>query len=202
MPETIFCSKCGCGNISTSQFCQRCGESLWPAGVAAIPASAVSTVAVAALPGTRGYGGFWMRVLAFIIDIIVVRIAMIPVLALFGLSSLHRVSHMNTDDMQPRDILFLASTGMAAAMLLFCAHWLYEALFTSSSWQATLGKRALGLIVTDEVGRRLSFARATGRFFAKMLSWATACIGFIIAAFSQRKRALHDIIAGTLVFKT
>src|SRR5947199_10802714 len=80
--------------------------------------------------------------------------------------------------------------------------WLYEAGMLSSSYQATLGKMALGLKVIDLEGRRISFARATGRHFAKVLSAIMLLIGFIMAGFTERKQALHDMIAGTLVIRT
>ncbi|WP_260927552.1 RDD family protein [Novosphingobium sp. 9] len=86
--------------------------------------------------------------------------------------------------------------------LLLLLHWLYYALTESSSWQATLGKLAVGLVVTDEAGRRISFARGTGRYFAKVLSGLALCVGYLMVAFTQRKRGLHDILAGTLVFRT
>lgn len=83
-----------------------------------------------------------------------------------------------------------------------CANWIYEAAMESSSKQATLGKMALGLKVTDLEGRRISFARATGRHFAKLLSGMILLIGYIMAGFTERKQALHDMIAGTLVQRT
>jgi uncharacterized RDD family membrane protein YckC len=72
----------------------------------------------------------------------------------------------------------------------------------SSRRQATLGKMALGLRVTDLYGRRISFARASGRHFAKIISGMILLIGYIMAAFTHRHQALHDMIAGTLVEKT
>jgi uncharacterized RDD family membrane protein YckC len=74
-------------------------------------------------------------------------------------------------------------------------------LLLSSPWQATIGKKLLGLKVTDEFGQRISFGRATGRHFAKIISMIICFIGFIMAAFTYHKRALHDMIAGTLVMK-
>ena len=79
--------------------------------------------------------------------------------------------------------------------------WLYFTLSESSANQATLGKKALGLIVTDESGRRISFGRANGRYFGKIISGLLLCIGYLMAAFTDRKQALHDILAGTLVLK-
>jgi uncharacterized RDD family membrane protein YckC len=88
---------------------------------------------------------------------------------------------------------------LAIVPLLLAVNWLYEALLTSSSWQATVGKKILGLKVTDEVGNRISFGRASGRYFAKILSSMLLFIGYIMAAFTDRKRALHDMLAGTVV---
>ncbi len=82
------------------------------------------------------------------------------------------------------------------------ASWLYEAILESSPRQATLGKMVLGLKVTDLAGNRISFARASGRHFAKYLSGAILFMGYIIAGFTDRKQALHDMIAGTLVRRT
>ncbi|MFK0735298.1 MAG: RDD family protein [Gloeotrichia echinulata GP01] len=79
--------------------------------------------------------------------------------------------------------------------------WLYYALLESSDQQATLGKQALGIIVTDLEGNKISFGRATGRYFSKWISSLIFAIGYIMAAFTEKKQALHDIIAGTLVVK-
>ena len=80
--------------------------------------------------------------------------------------------------------------------------WLYYAYCESSSWQGTLGKKALGLFVTDMEGRRVTFGRASGRFFAKIVSGLIPfAIGYIMAGFTAKKQALHDIIASCLVLR-
>src|SRR5262249_61917440 len=79
--------------------------------------------------------------------------------------------------------------------------WLYFALLESSPRGATVGKMVCGLRVVDEQGNRISFGRATGRFFAKIISGIILMIGYLMVAFTERKRGLHDIIAGTLVVK-
>jgi uncharacterized RDD family membrane protein YckC len=61
---------------------------------------------------------------------------------------------------------------------------------------------ALSMKVTDLQGNRISFARATGRHFAKYISAMILLIGYIMAGFTERKQALHDMIAGTLVRRT
>lgn len=77
--------------------------------------------------------------------------------------------------------------------------WLYFALMESSESSATLGKMALSIVVSDRFGRRITFERATGRYFAKIITGFTFGVGYLMAAFSSRKQALHDIIAGCLL---
>lgn len=77
--------------------------------------------------------------------------------------------------------------------------WLYFALMESGGWQATIGKRLVGIRVTDLSGNRITFGRATARYFAKILSWLTLYIGYFMVAVTEKKQGLHDMIAGTLV---
>jgi len=81
-------------------------------------------------------------------------------------------------------------------------NWLYYSILESSAKQGTLGKVVLGLKVVDYNNQRISFARATGRYFSKFISAAILMIGFIMIAFTAKKQGLHDMIAGTLVIKT
>ena len=95
-------------------------------------------------------------------------------------------------------------TASAAFVLVFyLGYWIVAALYyslqESSAAQATLGKRALGIKVADLDGRRIGFGQALGRWFAASLSYLTLYIGFLMAAFTERKRALHDFVAGTQV---
>ncbi|MCU0241940.1 MAG: RDD family protein, partial [Vicinamibacteria bacterium] len=77
--------------------------------------------------------------------------------------------------------------------------WLYSALLESSRRRATLGKTALGLMVTTDGGAQINFVRASLRFFAKLLSTLPAGAGFAIAGLTARKQALHDMLARTTV---
>lgn len=81
------------------------------------------------------------------------------------------------------------------------AGWLYYAICESSSWQGSVGKKVLGIRVTDMYGQRIGFGKATGRHFGKILSGLTLGVGFIMIAFTERKQGLHDQMAGTLVLK-
>ncbi len=132
------------------------------------------------------YGGFWVRVVASLIDGFVLGLAF----ALLG-----AVTGIDFFDSDPESTDALGYIGNLAGS------WLYEALMTSSAAGATLGKMAVGLRVVGEQGERLGFARASGRFFAKFLSAILLGIGFIMVAFTDRKRGLHDMMAGTLVVK-
>ncbi|HSM84723.1 MAG TPA: RDD family protein [Candidatus Limnocylindrales bacterium] len=207
--NVIYCSQCGAPSTGGAGFCQKCGARLAAAPAtapppAAYPGGQAPAMAYQAAPtfAAKGYGGFWIRFVAIVIDTIVVRIAAWPLIALFGLAGMGHMIAMN-DGVEAGDMPAVAgiiAASLAIVPLLICLHWLYEALLTSSQLQATLGKKALGLKVTDEAGNRISFARASGRYFAKFLS-AIFLIGYIMAAFTDRKRALHDMIAGTLVIK-
>ncbi len=90
------------------------------------------------------------------------------------------------------------NSGLAGLVGLLIA-WLYYAIQESSEKQATLGKQALGIVVTDIEGKRIDFVKATIRYFSKIISTLILMIGYIMAAFTERKQALHDMIAGTLV---
>ncbi|MNJ58800.1 RDD family protein [compost metagenome] len=77
--------------------------------------------------------------------------------------------------------------------------WLYYAILESSKLQGTFGKKALGIIVVDQYYERVSFGRASGRFWSRILSFLTIYVGYIMAAFTKKKQALHDLIAQTYV---
>jgi len=125
-----------------------------------------------AVRGTTAYAGFWVRFVAMIIDAVIIAVGS-------GLIS--------------------AATLGAGIIVTFIGPWLYEAFMLSSEWQATVGKRAMSIAVTGIDGNRISFARATGRHFAKWISVLTLGVGFIMVAFTAKKQALHDMIAETLV---
>jgi uncharacterized RDD family membrane protein YckC len=123
-------------------------------------------------PSARRYAGFWKRFAAYFIDFGLVAIA----LGALAIGAGHLA-------------------GFAGIVLA----WLYFAFMESSPRQATFGKMAMGIVVTDENGGRIRFGRATGRYFGKYLSSLFLAAGFILAAFTARKQALHDMLAGTVV---
>lgn len=151
------------------------------------------------------YAGFWKRALALLIDSFVLTIPMGAVGALLLVPTgmaFARLAASNTEP-SPEVMLGLMGryfAGMALIWLIaIVGGWLYFALMESGKHQATLGKMSLGIKVTGPNGERISFARASGRFFGKMISGMTLYFGFYMAGFTQKRQALHDIMATTLV---
>jgi uncharacterized RDD family membrane protein YckC len=146
------------------------------------------------------YAGFWRRFWGLFVDRFALTVVLFPVGLLFGFNLLHQI--MEEPEMTPERFMSLVFGSMSMWLVRTFAEWVYFSAFQSSSRQATLGQMLLGIKVTGLDGRPIGFARATGRYFASWLSAATLLIGFIMAAFTQRKQALHDMIAGTLVVRT
>ena len=141
------------------------------------------------------YAGFWLRFCAWFIDSLILFIP--SFLMSFGMRVATSIPGARPTWSAPMAIAMGGSHNLLAIIIW----WLYYALMESSPRQATLGKMALGLIVTDELGNRLTFARATGRTFAKYVSWLILGIGYIMAGFTDKKQGLHDIIARSLVLR-
>lgn len=156
-----------------------------------------------------GYAGFWLRFAAYLIDGIlmgvVVGIAM-GVLGAIGFSAMGGAEGFedlasNPEEVPPGMVAAIMGAYTGFILLATIAGWLYFALMESSYRQATIGKMAVGLKVTNMYGERISFLNATGRYFGKIVSAMILYIGFIMAGFTEKKQALHDMMASTLVVK-
>ena len=143
------------------------------------------------------YGGFWRRVLASIIDSIILGIAGSILGGVLG-----AVIGWQMADSGYSIEEITTFSGFTGGLIGIALGWLYSAILESSSLQATVGKMALGVVVTDLNGERISFLRATGRHFAKILSSLIMFIGYIMVGLTERKQGLHDMLASTLVYKT
>ena len=231
----MFCTKCGNMAPEGARFCRTCGQpleapaasleetsplsaTLEPAPViAAVPAAAAAPMpsymppmappaAAIALPAP--YAGFWLRVVAYLIDGAIMGavfgIIIAITLATVGAGFFRGFAPSNVYDRPVNPLFPAAMLGVIFVLLpiTIVITWLYFASMESSERQGTLGKMALGLFVTDMHGRRISFARATGRFFAKFITGLIPFfIGYIMAGFTEKKQALHDMIASCLVLK-
>jgi uncharacterized RDD family membrane protein YckC len=164
----------------------------------------------ASTPGAASpsYGGFWVRFVAYLIDGLILGIPSgIVVVTLFVRAVKTGVRLGQTPPSDPSQalatIMPILVTLLPVMFFLFLLQWLYFAGMESSARQGTLGKIAMSLRVTNSEGRRLSFGHATGRFFAKIVSgMIPLALGYIMAGFTAKKQALHDMIAGTLVLKS
>jgi uncharacterized RDD family membrane protein YckC len=219
----MYCSKCGANVTDGAAFCSACGQ---PAGAAAAVRSAPLSSAANAIgapaypaPGSVSpytapplpvispspYAGFWLRVVAHLIDGLLLGIGF-GILALICVGIVG-VEHframfegMNSDD-PSATLAFISAISFLIVGSLVLA-WIYYAWMESSVHQGTLGKMALGLTVTDLQGRPISFARASGRYFAKMITGMIPLgIGYAMAGFTEKKQALQDMIAGCLVLR-
>lgn len=145
------------------------------------------------------YAGFWRRVVTWFVDGVILTVGYWFLVAVLGRHAL--APWPLSDSMTAMGAwmpLWFATTLQPLAVVVA---WLYFALFETSGWQATPGKRALGLRVTDEFGRRIGFMRATGRCFGKFVSALLLGIGFLLAGWTARKQALHDLMAACCVVR-
>ncbi len=154
------------------------------------------------------YAGFWLRFVAYLIDYFLLQfVTLLLTLPFIGALVLSVFGFINAGEHNLIDQWsFLGLAGVAGFIFLIVlinllAGWLYFAFMQTSGTQATLGKMALGIMVTDLEGNRITFGRATARYFSKIISKMTFYIGYILAGLTGKKQALHDMIAGTLVIK-
>ncbi len=154
-------------------------------------------------PGTDlkryAYAGFWRRFWAVSVDFLVILIVFVMLIAPLGI-----VLGLGAIITWPITSALAGLSGMLVPLLdlkVQIVAWLYFALMESSSWQATIGKRLFGVRVMTVDGKPVTFARATGRYFGKYLSTILWMLGYVLAAFTPKKQALHDLIAETVVVR-
>ena len=195
----MYCWKCGTWNAEGEIRCVNCGATL-PAPVPAeapvaagspaappfqpapaAPPAVVSPVAPRERESHPVYAGFWRRFWTAIVDYIVLFPFGLAVRILLGVGMF--------DSDWSRESALVLVFGLLTT-------WLYDALLESSRWQGTLGQQLLGVRVTDRHGRRVSFARATGRHFGQFVSLFTLGIGYLAMLFNQRRLTLHDWMSG------
>ena len=179
--------------------------------VAPSPVSVYSYAATMQPPAHLVYAGFWSRVAAHILDNLIVSIPFVVVwfaivMVFVGASAFAPMVHPQSDrQVNP----VLAASFFIMIVILYLTFivgrivvvWLYHAILESGPHQSTWGKRVLGLKVTSLNGQRITFSHATGRYFSTIITNMTMGVGYLMVAFTDRKQALHDMIAGTLVVR-
>ncbi|MED1741590.1 RDD family protein [Bacillus swezeyi] len=157
------------------------------------------------------YAGIGSRFLASLLDGIILGIplyiiwAVCATLMIMGDLEVVRILEKNPDYVTNQEFFFvlvgfLKVMGILAS-ISFIVYFLYFTLMESSKWQATLGKKIMGIQVVEAEGERLSFGRAAGRFLARSFLSPILLIGYILAFFTEKRQALHDLLAGTIVIK-
>ena len=156
------------------------------------------------------YAGFWWRVLAWLVDIAVLRVVEMLVGLATGLREVGVTITAPSDSGPVSNVAYSSLTltvpglhldGGGLTLLGVLLTLAYFSLLESSRWQATLGKRVCRLRVTDLGGGRIGLGRAIGRNLAKFVSWFVLGIGFLMVAGTRRKQGLHDLMADTLVVR-
>jgi uncharacterized RDD family membrane protein YckC len=150
---------------------------------------------------SKDYAGFWLRLVAHLIDGLILGIINIPVTIVVWIiaAGIAESSKHNGSDQTATFFAYLV-LNIIAFFISFAILIVYHAAFECTK-QASPGKMALGLMVTDMSGNRLTFLHALGRNAGKFVSSITLCVGFILCGFTQQKQCLHDMMAGTLVVR-
>jgi uncharacterized RDD family membrane protein YckC len=206
----MICALCGATVADGTAFCGSCGRPMVGYSVGQSPSTAPSISPAVPVGGVSAvsanvYAGFWLRLVAAIIDAFILGIPLTFIAFLLIASAIPFLTH--TQD--PMAVMMTILPRILFLLVIYLvASWLYWGLMESSSWQATLGKKALGLRVTDLAGSRPTFGRASGRFFAGRGIGFVPSIGglyflidCVMAGFTEKKQALHDMIASCLVVR-
>src|SRR2546430_9046065 len=189
----LYCTKCGGALTEGAACCTNCGHSFAfaaarpPAPIMSASVGAPSGGGTASIPAYAGYAalprveyaGFWLRFLALLIDNVVLGVGfvliLIPLVLLTGLGGFLGEIHPN-EDLNDVGIFMLIALIFLAATVGLLLTWLYHALLESSEWQATVGKRVLGLVVTDVAGQRAWCRGAPGEDICKILTKLLAAL--------------------------
>lgn len=192
------CSNCGNPILPDGEFCLYCGDLLTaepnPATRAGPPLRYAEPSVVPKAP--LEYAGFWLRVWAGMIDVVLEALVALLVTVIVDFVMRFTSPKFGLSPITARYV-----TGIAFIFVLALGSWLYRAFSESSRWHATLGKRVLGLQVLTSSGGQLSFGQATVRHFMKFLSLFTGTVGFMMAGWTRRRQALHDMPSDCIVVK-
>ncbi|TYA11089.1 RDD family protein [Paenibacillus faecis] len=150
---------------------------------------------------------FGKRVIAWLIDVLVIQfILQVFLIGFLNFRSLYYDFLLNQSERMDVDLeaiggIFFESGFFFkfAVVLSVILSWLYYAAMESSKLQATVGKLAIGSIVVGEMNERISFGKASGRYFGKIISSLVLCIGYLMVIFTEHRQGLHDKMAKAYV---
>ncbi|MDQ0160458.1 RDD family protein [Alkalibacillus salilacus] len=191
--KTEICPNCGVRPLNSHHYCQSCGSETSEKQEMCVQCG-VRLQQVGS--GSQYYAGFWLRAVAYLLDGIILAIP------LTFIGTFMATIFIASDPYAFQTEGSAAAFEMGAFLIGFVFNALYTGIFHASKWQATPGKKMIGIKVTDMNGNRISFARGFGRGLAVNLSAFILYIGFIMAGLTSKKQALHDMIARTLVIRS
>lgn len=186
-------------------FCSQCGRACTPAEVVVLGGAPLCAqckpiylrkLQAGEMPGAMRYKGFWIRAVELIIDGILLDALFSP----FWIAIMLPMFHAAVTGQQPSVLSVIATWRQLIVLdaLFFAAFIAYNTLMLGR-FGATVGDMVIGAVVVTPEGERISYARALGRTLMKEVSALILCIGYLIAAFDEQKRTLHDRVAGTVV---
>jgi uncharacterized RDD family membrane protein YckC len=185
----MFCSRCGTWASDDATLCPLCGVALQDDGLRLQAAGAAAEAgAHATVTSIVSYGGFWRRLAAVIVDSIILWFPAATFRVMIGVDPFTSFDFGSTS----------AWTGTLAEYVI---GWFYAALLIASPMRGTLGLQVMDLEVTDTHGRPVSFARATWRYWAQLLSLFTLGFGYLMQLATPRRQTLHDFLSGTVVVR-
>lgn len=194
------------GQIGRNTLIARVGAPEWSsvkdipafAGLVAAKGRGLAPVAQPAMAGGEvRYAGFWIRALAYLIDYVIVNVIVIAVSGLVGLIIGLVVGGLAAQ--RGEQATLPESVSLIGGVVGLVIVLTYYIRFNSSQWQATPGKRMLGIHLIKADGQPIGAWLACGRYLAYIVSALPVGIGFMMAGWSEEKKALHDIICGTRV---
>ena len=215
----MTCTACDAKSEEGRPFCGACGRPLVGFSVGRVATRSpaphfsptISPAESSAAPSSQQYAGFWLRVAAAIIDLIILAIPLAIAVSYLSVAmgSWRAFLKLHPGQSSEEIVAAFDRTYLLAILCFFLVTgWLYFALFESSPWQGTVGKKFIGLSVADVRGNPVTFGRASGRFFAGRLLAHVPFIGSlyiavdcICAGRTSRKQALHDMLSGCLVLR-
>jgi uncharacterized RDD family membrane protein YckC len=208
----MYCPKCGKETEESGNFCQSCGANLKELQKRPFARKRVGSIKTEKFAGLGGrfLGGLIDLVFLFLFDVMAAAIIAIVVWLLSRPNPLTEAirmlnqyyHHLPRTDATGQAVNAIIPPQIVFSIFIFLVliPWIYFAYLYSSKNQGTLGNMAVRVAVTDMQGNRITFGRATLRFFGMYLCLFTLLIGFLIIAFTGYRQGLHDKIAATLVF--
>jgi uncharacterized RDD family membrane protein YckC len=191
----MHCLRCGAKLAEDEVGCSKCG---FLEDIGNMKSKKVEPKSTKGVSDKSIYAGFWWRGIALILDLLILIGGEALLAAIIGglILLMSAISGHHVD----LHIIHSFAVGFGV-VFAFALNWVYFTWFESSKYQATLGKKIIGLIVADLDGQIISLGGANIRYWSKAISALILFGGFWMMVFSKKKRTLHDLIAGTVVLK-